>query len=70
MPRVEPKPENYLMRTTEVAKFFGVTVPTIRKWIEDGEIKATRVAGFHRIWRSDVIKLAQEKYGYEGPLEP
>lgn len=55
-----------LMTTEEVAKFFNVKPLTIRDWITNGKLKATKLNGYWRVWQSDVIKLAQERYGAYG----
>lgn len=47
-----------------VANYFDVTVPTIRKWISEGKITATKIGGSDwRIRTSEVHRLAQEKFG-------
>ena len=39
----------------DLAKLFGVTVITIRKWIEHGELPAPIVFGSRRFWHPHVI---------------
>lgn len=52
-----------LMTTEQVAEFFNVKPLTIRDWITTGKLKATKINGYWRVWYSDVMTLAQEKYG-------
>lgn len=51
------------MTTEQVAEFFNVKPLTIRDWITTGKLKATKINGYWRVWYSDVMTLAQEKYG-------
>jgi excisionase family DNA binding protein len=47
-----------LLRIGEVAKAFGVTVPTIRAWEKSGRIVATRTpSGQRRFLKSEVDAL-------------
>jgi excisionase family DNA binding protein len=47
-----------LLRIGEVAKAFGVTVPTIRAWEKSGRIVATRTpSGQRRFLKSDIDAL-------------
>jgi excisionase family DNA binding protein len=47
-----------LLRIGEVAKAFGVTVPTIRAWEKSGRIVATRTpSGQRRFLKSDIDTL-------------
>lgn len=46
----------------QVADLFGVTVPTVRRWADDGKLKATRTLGGDRRFDADYIdqKLAEQ----------
>lgn len=46
----------------QVADLFGVTVPTVRRWADDGKLKATRTLGGDRRFDAEDIdrKLAEQ----------
>jgi len=47
--------------TFKVAKFFGVSLPTIVNWVDSGRLRAHRTPGGHRrIAHSDVLAFARE----------
>lgn len=58
---IDPKGANgaeELITTGEAAKILRVGRTTIRRYIEAGHLKATRLpGGKYRIWRSSVIDL-------------
>lgn len=54
--------------TQKVAETFGVTTETIRNWISRGTIQgAIKIGNYHKVPRSEVIRLAQERYGDGSP---
>ena len=54
------KVENRTYTCAEVAKFCGVSVSTIRKWIHDGLIKATKYANMYVISQDDLLTYARQ----------
>jgi excisionase family DNA binding protein len=55
------KPDVYLL-TTEVSHELGVSVKTIRNWVDQGRLPAIRSARGYRIYlESDVRRLAAER---------
>ena len=51
-----------LLRTQQVATALGVGVSTVKRWVDSGELRATRTVGKHRlIALSDVLKFAVEQ---------
>jgi excisionase family DNA binding protein len=60
------EPETYL-RTRQVAEALGVSVSTVKRWIDDGKIDATRTVGKHRLVPlSGVVRFAKrEKFPAE-----
>ena len=44
----------------EVAKMLRVSIPTVRRLIEDGELKAFKVRGQWRIRREDYEEYVQQ----------
>lgn len=55
--------------TYQVAKFFGVSLPTVVNWVNSGLLKAHRTPGGHRrIARNDVIAFARQ-HNYPLPKE-
>jgi len=56
-----PMPDKSRFSPKEVAEIFGFSTPTVYRWIEEGQLKAYRIAGRAiRILREDVLKLIQE----------
>src|SRR4051794_21844868 len=52
--------DDYLKPQT-IAKAFGLSVSTIKRWADSGTLHAVRTAGKHRlIARSEAIRLARE----------
>ena len=54
------RPDDYL-KTQTVAEALGLSVSTIKRWVDSGTIHAVRTAGKHRlIPRSEAIRMAHE----------
>lgn len=48
-----------LLKTRQVAAYLGVSVSTAKRWIDSGQIQATRTVGKHRLVpRSSVVRFA------------
>jgi excisionase family DNA binding protein len=60
---VIPDPDNPFYSVDTVANMFGVSTYTVRGWIKDGKLTATKMQGRWRVQRSDCIKLANEEHG-------
>lgn len=55
--------EEVYYSTTHVAQTFELTTETIRNWIDRGYIKGIKVGLNYRIPKSEVIRIAKERYG-------
>ena len=44
-----------MLRISEVAQRFGVTVNTVRRWVHEGRITSERTKGNHRVFREEDI---------------
>jgi len=63
------EPSEVYYTTHQVARFLGVTVPTIVNWIRAGRMSAHRTPGGHRrIAQREVVRLADE-HGFPLPRE-
>lgn len=50
-------PDKKYFRPDEVAKYLGVHVETIRRWIREGKIKSIKTRGGHnRIHKSEILQ--------------
>jgi predicted site-specific integrase-resolvase len=49
-----------LYRIPDAAAFFGVSIPTIRKWVREGFIVPRRIQGSRLLWftRDDLMNAA------------
>lgn len=52
-----------LLTPEQVAEFFQVTPYTVREWLKNGTLSGSKPTGRWRIKQSDVIALAEQKYG-------
>ncbi len=46
---MEKQPEDCLLKTQQVARALGVSVSTIKRWVDAGELKASKTVGRHRL---------------------
>ena len=59
---IEDMPDNALVE--EVAQFFRVTIPVVRKWIREGVFpNAYKPSRSFLVPKGDIIALMQKKYG-------
>lgn len=52
-----------LLKVNDVAEYVGVNVRTVRRWIEQGKLKALKGGGALRIRRSDLDKFLRPVVG-------
>ena len=48
-----------MLTVEEVAKFFGVSAKTVRKWIVRGDLKAFKLRQFYRIKEAELQRFIQ-----------
>lgn len=48
--------------TNEVAEIFKVTTETVRRWIDDGDLKAASFNGRWRIREKDLVEFSNQKF--------
>lgn len=58
-----PSHDDPFLSPTKVAQIFDVKPATVRSWIEDGKLKATKVGNRWRIQHSEMVRFANAQYG-------
>jgi MerR family transcriptional regulator, light-induced transcriptional regulator len=59
-----------LLRTQQLARALGVSVSTIKRWVDAGALKATRTVGWHRLIPiGEALRFAREQGLVYGDLE-
>jgi excisionase family DNA binding protein len=51
-----------MLRISDIAKKYGVSIGTIRQWEKEGKIKAERTAGGHRRYKSEISLDFKHRY--------
>lgn len=59
-PKAEPQKQKITYTCAEVAELCGVSVSTIRKWIRDGLLTATKYANMYVISQEDLLLYAKK----------
>jgi excisionase family DNA binding protein len=54
--------EDPFMSTVSIAEMFDVTPYTVRQWVREGKLKATKVNRSWKVRRSEAVRFANEKY--------
>lgn len=58
-----PSQDDPLLSPSTVAKLFDVKSYTVRKWIEEGKLDATKIGNRWRIRHSEMVRFANTQYG-------
>lgn len=58
-----PSTDDPLLSPSTVAKLFDVKAYTVRKWIEEGRLSATKIGNRWRIKHSEMVRFANTQYG-------
>ena len=53
---MEPETETIYLTPQDAAKLFGVSVSTLYRWVEEGEIPVLKTLGNHNRFPTDAIK--------------
>jgi len=52
------KPEgDFLVDMKQASQFLGVVVPTLRRYVKEGKIKAVEVGGEIKFWNKDLVSF-------------
>ncbi len=46
-----------------VAKIMSMSTWTIRRWIEEGKLRGTKINGYWRIPRSEILRISKDLHG-------
>ena len=55
---------DYMLDAKETAEYLRVSIPTIRRWLSNGVLKATRYVDGGKLWfyRADLDALRRSRY--------
>lgn len=62
---INVSPDDPFLTTGQVAEIFQVKEFTVRKWINDKDLKAVKIGKSWRIQQSEVSRFANKMYGDE-----
>ena len=55
------------LKTQQAASALGVSVATVKRWVDDGKIRAARTTGKHRLIPISEVKRMARELGKELP---